>query len=209
MGARSTPIYTQGGLREAGANLVAAGLYLVFAATHLAAFVDAPRPSILVIVGIETLVAVLFLLRAPAARASFSLHSWIATLGGTLTPLLLRPGDAGHDVLAGQVIQCAGGALAVLSLAALNRSFGLLPAVRALRFGGPYRWVRHPIYAAYTVQNAGYLVSNATARNLAIVLVALAFQVLRIYDEERVLAAEPEYGRYMRETRWRLLPLVF
>ena len=209
MSERSTPKLTPGGLREAGANLVAAGLYLVFAGTHLQAFAATPRPSLLVVVGIETLVAVLFLFRAPASRASFSLYSWITTLGGTLLPLLLRPAAADHDVLLGQVIQCAGGALAVLSLASLRRSFGLLPAVRGLRFGGPYRWVRHPMYAAYTVQNAGYLLSNATAWNVSVAVLALAFQVLRIYNEERILASEPAYERYMRETRWRLVPRVF
>jgi protein-S-isoprenylcysteine O-methyltransferase Ste14 len=97
----------------------------------------------------------------------------------------------------------------VASLASLNRSFGLLPAVRPLRFGGSYRWVRHPIYAAYTIQNVGYLASNASARNLALVALALGFQVLRVYNEERVLSSVPEYGRYMERTRWRLLPLVF
>lgn len=200
---------TGNGLREAGANLVAAGLYLFFAAAHVRALAASPRASLLVVIVIETLVAVLFLLRAPAARASFSPYSWTTTLGGTLAPLLLRPVDGGEDVLLGQVIQCGGGALALLALASLNRSFGLLPAVRTLRFGGPYRWVRHPIYAAYAVQNAGYLVSNASTRNLVIVVAALVFQVLRVYNEERVLAEVPEYARYMRETRWRLLPLVF
>src|SRR5262245_65534110 len=162
---------TLSGMREAGANLVAAGLYLVFAAVHLQGFVLTHRPSLFLVVAVETLVAVLFVLRAPATQASLSLYSWITTLGGTLAPLLLRPADAGHDVLLGQVIQCAGGVLAVASLASLHRSFGLLPAVRPLRLGGAYRWVRHPLYAAYAVQNVGYLVSNATLRNLALVVV--------------------------------------
>ena len=197
------------GVREAGSNLVASGLYLVFAATHLQGYVATARPSLLVVVAMETLVALLFLLRAPATRVSLSPYAWITSLGGTVTPLLLRPVDVSHDVLLGQVIQCAGGALAVASLASLNRSFGMLPAVRPLRFGGPYRWVRHPIYAAYTIQNLGYLASNASARNLALVALAFGFQVLRVYNEERVLSSAPEYGRYMERTRWRLLPLVF
>jgi protein-S-isoprenylcysteine O-methyltransferase Ste14 len=196
-------------MREAGANLVAAGLYLVFAAVHTAAFAAAHRPSLLLAVLVETVVAVLFLLRAPATRTSFSAYAWITSLGGTLMPLLLRPVDAGHDVLLGQVTQCVGGGLALASLASLSRSFGLLPAVRTLRLGGAYRWVRHPLYAAYTIQNVGYLASNATARNLAIVVVAFVFQVLRVYNEERVLSSVPEYARYMRQTRWRFFPLVF
>lgn len=200
---------TVGGLREAGANLVASGLYLAFAATHLHAYAATHRPSLLVVIVIETLVAVLYLLRAPAERASLSAWAWITSLGGTLAPLLLRPVQGGEDVLAGQVIQCAGSAFALLALASLNRSFGILPAVRPLRFGGPYRWVRHPIYAGYAVQNLGYLASNASLWNVAILAAALGLQVLRVYNEERILSSVPEYARYMRQTRWRLLPLVF
>jgi protein-S-isoprenylcysteine O-methyltransferase Ste14 len=200
---------TLSGLREAGTNLAAAGYYLIFAGIHLEGFAATHRPSLLIVVLVEALVAVLFVLRAPATQASLSVYSWITALGGTLTPLLLRPTDAARDVLLGQVIQCTGGALAVASIASLSRSFGMLPAVRTLRFGGAYRWVRHPLYAAYTIQNVGYLASNATARNLALVVAALAFQVLRVYNEERVLSAAPEYERYMRQTRWRLFPLVF
>jgi protein-S-isoprenylcysteine O-methyltransferase Ste14 len=199
---------TGSGLREAGGNLVAAVLYLLFAGVHLQAFAVAPRPSLLVLVIIETFVAVMFLLRAPAERSTLSPYAWVTTLGGTLAPLLLRPVD-GVDVLLGQAVQVGGGTFALLALVSLNRSFGLLPAVRPLRRGGPYRWLRHPIYAGYTVQNLGYLASNPSARNLVIVLVALGLQVLRVYEEERLLASVPEYAAYKRQTRWRLLPLVF
>jgi protein-S-isoprenylcysteine O-methyltransferase Ste14 len=200
---------TVSGLREAGANVSAAVFYLAFAAVHVQGFAATGRPSLLVAVLIETLVAIMFLLRAPAERATSSPYAWVTTLGGTLLPLLLRPVAGDHDVLLGQVFQCSGGAFAVLSLAFLNRSFGLLPAVRLLRRGGPYRWLRHPIYAGYAVQNLGYLTSNASVRNLAVVVAALGFQVLRVYEEERLLASVPEYAAYMRQTRWRLLPLVF
>ncbi len=200
---------TPRGMREAGANLVAAGLYLVFAVAHLAAFAASHRPSLLLVFAIETLAGVLFVLRTPATRASFSPYSWITTLGGTFMPFLLRPIDATHDVWLGQVVQCCGAALAAFSLASLNRSFGLLPAVRALRVGGAYRWVRHPLYTAYTVQSVGYLVSNASARNLAIVAVAFAFQILRLHNEEHLLSTVPEYEAYKQQTRWRLFPLVF
>ena len=39
--------------------------------------------------------------------------------------------------------------------------------------------------------------------------VALAFQVARIFNEERFLSRYPEYRRYQRLTRWRLIPFVF
>lgn len=200
---------TVSGLREAGVNLVAAVLYVAFAAVHVSGLAATLRPSLFLAVAIETLVAVLFLLRAPAERATVTPYAWITSLGGTLTPLLLRPAAGGQDLLAGQVVQCGGAVLALVSLAFLSRSFGLLPAVRPLRLGGPYRWLRHPVYAGYTIQNLGYLASHATVRNLVVVAVALAFQVLRVQEEERLLGSVPEYAAYTRRTRWRLLPLVF
>jgi protein-S-isoprenylcysteine O-methyltransferase Ste14 len=197
------------GLREAAGNLVAALLYLAFASVHLRAFALSHRPSLLLLVGVETLVAVLFLLRSPAERTSTSPYAWLTTLGGTFTPLLLRPPEAAGDVPLGQLVQCVGAALSVYALMSLNSSFGLLPAVRKVRIQGPYRFVRHPLYATYTIQQLGYLVSNATLANLAIVAVAFAFQVLRVHEEERVLSTVPAYESYKQRTRWRLIPLVF
>lgn len=196
-------------MREAAGNLGAAALYLLFAAVHLAGFARSHRPGLLLVVALETLAAVLFLLRSPAERSSASPWAWITTVGGTFAPLFLRPADVAGDVPLGQLVQCGGAALAVYALASLNRSFGLLPAVRKLRVRGAYRFVRHPLYAAYTVEQAGYLVSNATAWNLAIVAVALGCQLLRVHNEERMLSAVPEYESYKQRTRWRLIPLVF
>ncbi len=114
----------------------------------------------------ESLAAVLFVLRSPASRTSTSAWSWFTTVGGTFAPFLLRPTGAASDLAVGQVIQVAGAAMAILSLASLNRSFGLLPAVREVQCGGAYRVVRHPLYAAYTVQNLGYLASNLSVCEL-------------------------------------------
>lgn len=200
---------TARGLREAGVNLLAAVLYLGFAGVHVRAFAATQRPSLLVVVVVETFIAALFVLRAPAARATVSPYAWITSIGGTLAPLLMRPVAGGHDALPSQLVQLAGAAFALVAVASLSRSFGLLPAVRIVRRGGPYRWIRHPLYAGYTIQLVGYVASNASARNVAILVAATGFQILRIREEERLLASVPEYAAYMRETRWRLVPRVF
>jgi protein-S-isoprenylcysteine O-methyltransferase Ste14 len=199
---------TWAGLREAGVNVLLALLWGAFALVHLRNFLAHPRPSLLLIVAMETLAAVLFLLRAPASRTNTSPFAWLTTLGGTLAPLLLRPTGAA-DSIVGQVLQVAGALLALAALASLNRSFGLLPAVRDVRQGGVYRIVRHPLYAAYTLQFAGDLLSNRSATNLALVVAGLGFQILRMGTEERILSTEPAYREYMNRTRWRLLPFVY
>lgn len=200
---------TWGGMREAATNLALALLYAAFAWVHLRGFAVHPRPSLLIVVAMESVVAVLFVLRSPASRTSTSAWSWFTTVGGTFAPFLLRPTGAATDLGVGQVIQVAGAAMAILSLASLNRSFGLLPAVREVQCGGAYRVVRHPLYAAYTVQNLGYLASNLSAANCAVVVLALVFQVLRVLNEERLLSSEPTYRMYMDRTRWRLVPYLF
>lgn len=197
------------GLREAGTNLAVAAFYGLFALAHAQGFLRQPRASLLLAVLMEGAVAVLLVVRTRPERSSRSAWSWFTTVGGTLAPLLLRPGGEASDSPAGQALQALGAGLALLAVLSLRRSFGLLPAVRTLRVGGAYRWVRHPIYAAYTIQSAGYLLSNQTLANLAVVVVALLFQILRVYNEERLLASLPAYREYARRTRWRLLPPVF
>ena len=204
-----SPSLSWSGLREAGTNLSVATFYGLFALAHAQSYLVQQRVSLLLAVLMEGLVAVLLVVRSRPERASHSSWSWFTTVGGTMAPLLLRPGTEASDLAAGQVIQLLGAGLALLAVLSLQRSFGLLPAYRTLRVEGAYRLVRHPVYAAYTIQNVGYLLSNRTLANLAVVVVALLFQVLRVYNEERLLLALPSYRDYAQRTRWRLLPPVF
>jgi protein-S-isoprenylcysteine O-methyltransferase Ste14 len=200
---------TRAGVAEAGTNLVLALLYVAFAWTHLQAFRVHPRPSLVLLVAMEALIAVLAVVRERATRTSFSAGAWLTTVGGTFTPLLLRPAQVARDAWFGDVLQTAGFVLAVGSVLSLRRSFGLLPAIRGIRTAGAYRVVRHPLYAAYTLANVGYLASNGTARNASLVALALAFQILRIRNEERLLSAVPSYATYRDRVRWRLVPFVY
>jgi protein-S-isoprenylcysteine O-methyltransferase Ste14 len=142
-------------------------------------------------------------------RASFSAYSFVASLGGTFSALMLRPSGAVSDIFIGQVLQVIGYSFAIFALLSLSRSFGILPADRGVRTHGAYRFVRHPIYAAYLVHHIGYLISNFTLYNLFFVILTNFFQVLRIYDEEKFLSLSPEYRQFKEHTRWRLIPFVF
>ena len=197
------------GLATALTNLSVALLYGFFAAAHLASFASRHRASVILIVATEALFAFFVLIRTPARGASFAPRDAIATLGGTFAPLLVRPSLATHDLLAGEIIQILGACLSVLGVLSLNRSIGLFPAHREIKRRGAYRWVRHPLYCAYTVSNAGYLISNFSITNLLLTLAALAFQVIRIFNEERFLSRYAGYAEYKASTRWRLIPFVF
>ena len=73
---------------------------------------------------------------------------------------------------------------------------------------GPYRFVRHPIYAGVLVILAGVLVGYHDIVTLvSVACVALAL-VVRIGAEERaVLRTYPEYASYAQQTK-RIIPRV-
>jgi protein-S-isoprenylcysteine O-methyltransferase Ste14 len=75
---------------------------------------------------------------------------------------------------------------------------------------GPYRYVRHPLYAGGALLILGIpLWLQSTAGTLAS-LVPIAILVIRILLEERFLRRElPGYTGYTQGTRHRLIPLIW
>ena len=84
-----------------------------------------------------------------------------------------------------------------------------MAANRGVVSSGPYRLVRHPIYLGYLVTHAGFLLSNASARNAAIYAAAYVFQLARIHAEERILGQDGSYREYLRSVRYRLIPGLY
>ncbi len=159
----------------------------------------------------ETLVLLLILIRKPAKEISARAFDWVLAFGASWAPLLLRPADGialGPQEIA-WTLQTAGIAGQLWSKAALFRNFGVAPAVRGVSTKGPYRVVRHPIYAAYFIGQAGFLFVYPTLWNLTIVALFAVAQLLRVYAEERMLMQEPAYRDYAARVRWRLIPFVY
>jgi protein-S-isoprenylcysteine O-methyltransferase Ste14 len=109
----------------------------------------------------------------------------------------------------GQWIQMAGISLQVGAKLWLGRSFGLVPANRGLVLGGPYRFVRHPMYLGYFLNHMGYLVCTYSTRNLVVYSMLYAIQIGRIVQEERLLARDPKYEEYAKRVKWRFVPFVY
>ena len=106
-------------------------------------------------------------------------------------------------------IQLVGLAMATVAMGSLRRSFGLAPANRGVKTAGMYRYVRHPLYAAYLVTFTGYVLAYPAPRNLVVFACAVAGQVLRMQLEERLLLRDQQYVDYAARTRFRIVPGVY
>jgi protein-S-isoprenylcysteine O-methyltransferase Ste14 len=75
---------------------------------------------------------------------------------------------------------------------------------------GPYAWVRHPMYSGAFVLLAGVPLALGSWWGLLVVPLFVPVFVLRILNEEEVLARDlPGYASYQQRVRYRLLPFVW
>jgi protein-S-isoprenylcysteine O-methyltransferase Ste14 len=190
-------------------NLGAAVIYAFMAYRMGSDWLATGRLSSLFFLVIESVIMLFFLIRNMPKQTSMQPYDWFVALTATCLPLLLRPTVVIHDTSVLLVMQLAGIALSTLAVLSLNKSFGILPANRGIKQGGLYRYVRHPIYAGYVITYGAFLLQNASPENTAVVALFLVFLVLRILAEEEFLVKDPVYSKYMKQTRWRLLPGVF
>lgn len=151
------------------------------------------------------------LIRRPTAAISVRLGDWLLATTATAAPLLIAPVDASPSalVMPGVVLIVLGNCVQVLSKLFLRRSFGIAPANRGVKVGGPYRIVRHPMYAGYLMANVAVLMLMPSVLNLAIYAIGWTAQVLRVLAEERLLSQDAAYRAFQQTTRFRLIPGVF
>jgi protein-S-isoprenylcysteine O-methyltransferase Ste14 len=184
-------------------------LFLLFASANYSHWRRTGAPAGLGATLLEGWVAALFLVRRSTDRFSRRPIAWVAAAIGSCAMMLARPGGSGLPHLPCEIAQLLGVAIAFVSLAVLGRSFGLVAADRGLKTRGPYNVVRHPAYAGYLLCYAAYTAENPTVRNLALLLMSTLFQLVRINEEERVLASDAGYRSYRRAVRFRLVPLLY
>jgi len=155
--------------------------------------------------------AVLFLTRRRSNATSTRWQDWlVAAIGGWL-PFACQPDGSSSAALAtvGTAVQAVGLVLAVICLTSLGRSFGIVAADRGLKTGGAYALVRHPIYSAHLITQAGFLMANPSVYNGVLLAIVATAQVLRIGAEERLLEASSDYAAYKSSVRYRLVPGLY
>jgi protein-S-isoprenylcysteine O-methyltransferase Ste14 len=195
-------------LSQALIGAIMACAWLYFAVLHVRAFDAGGNPSYLVFCVTETLTAMLFLVRSAPVSVSPDPRDWALALGATFLPFLFLPSSSA-PVPQAALLVVAGALVQLTGMLSLNRSIGVVPALRVLKTGGLYRIVRHPLYASYLLTFSGYLLSNWSPRNLIVYLLSMALLAARIGREEAHLALDSDYRAYMGRVKFRVLPFVF
>jgi protein-S-isoprenylcysteine O-methyltransferase Ste14 len=123
------------------------------------------------------------------------------------------PEDAERPLsLAGLALAVAGAFVVLWAGFALRHELTPVPMPRRradVVEGGPFRWVRHPMYAGGLLFFVGVSLL-ASVLSLALTVVLGAVWALKATDEERRLAERfPQYDDYRRRVRFRLVPGIY
>jgi isoprenylcysteine carboxyl methyltransferase (ICMT) family protein YpbQ len=159
----------------------------------------------------EGLVVFYFLIRRRALNISRRPVEWLAAMIATCAALLVLP-EPGQGLVPLQLAACvllAGMIIQILAKITLGRSIGCVPAHRGVKVSGPYRFIRHPMYAGYSLSHLAFLAANPSFWNAAIYAVEFALLLYRLGAEERLLSRDPLYADYRRVVRYRLIPGLF
>jgi protein-S-isoprenylcysteine O-methyltransferase Ste14 len=92
-----------------------------------------------------------------------------------------------------------------------RRSFHLAanPTAGGLVMTGPYRYIRHPIYAALCLFTGAAVAAHLSWKTGLCFALMLGCALLRIFCEERLVSVRyPEYQDYAATT-WRMVPYIF
>jgi protein-S-isoprenylcysteine O-methyltransferase Ste14 len=168
--------------------------------------------ALLAAAGFDLLLIYLLVVRdKPVAKSKGVLPRFFGVLGTfTGVGILQLPVaqlSLGMQILAAALIGL-GSLGSMLVLWWLGKSFSIMPEARKLVTGGPYAYVRHPLYAVEIITIIGTAVQFTPPWSWVIALAVVALLWIRSHYEEQVLeAAYPEYGAYRAKTA-RFIPGV-
>lgn len=159
----------------------------------------------------QILVLVFCLLRRPATKISLSLWDWTLAFGASFLPLLVKPatGSPLVPLPLAAVLMLVGVTLHLSAKLTLRRGFGVVAANRGIVLSGPYRLVRHPMYAGYFMTQLAILLAGPNTYNVCIVSMAWVLQVLRLHAEERFYSRDAAYAELCKRTRYRIIPYIY
>jgi protein-S-isoprenylcysteine O-methyltransferase Ste14 len=178
---------------------------------ELAKFLDL-LSSISTLVFFSLVIALVFARRMPVAKSNGLWPRLVAIIGGNLEVALgtLHPVALPLSLkLVSTTLIILGTGAEIVVLIWLGRSYSIFPEARKLVVEGPYRRIRHPLYLTAAIATIGIAIGYAQPWAALLAFVTFAFQIRRMHNEERVLAAAfPEYAAYAARTK-RLIPGIY
>lgn len=160
--------------------------------------------------GLEVMFLTFSLLHTPK-QISHNVLAWIASaliaIYPTLTPYLIhaRTLPLWRESVS-ETLQLMALAWEMWAIFVLRGSFTQLPEAHRLVTKGPYRWMRHPLYAAYVVGFFGVAFAVMQPLFWGAFFLFVALEIIRALAEERVLNAQfLEYKTFAQQTG-RFLP---
>ena len=199
------------GVRSITVNALLSSLYAFFLYANVKFFLQTGSLVSAGLVIFNTIAMTCVLVRRSASRVTGSIPKRVIACVTFLLPYGMRPVASTPWVLVVPSIlgQVAGLVLMIASLVALNRSIGILAANRGVKTGGPYAWIRHPMYAGEILFLFSFLLSNWMFLNAVVVCAILAGQLARLLHEEALLLRDERYALYQTAVPHRLVPWVF
>jgi protein-S-isoprenylcysteine O-methyltransferase Ste14 len=192
-------------------NLCVAGFWLLLLTASYTNWTMTGQLSSLGLAAVNAIICILFLTRRMSTRLSDRGADYVVAFLTVALAMFLRPHPSANQALitASLPFKAVGIVGLLVALISLGRSFGIVPANRGIKREGLYRIVRHPIYASQLIFHVGYLLGNASGRNLLLVILVMAGQVYRLLAEERLLREDGAYRDYAQAVRYRLVPGIF
>lgn len=194
---------------EKTGNILAASFFSIFVYVYIHQLFSHFRTSLLLMLIKESLDITFFLCRKTPIVVTFRVIPWIIALGGTLTPLTMVPTNPATDSIIGETFQYVGLIFQILAILSLNRSWGIVPAIRDIKTHGTYHFVRHPLYLSYFISLTGFVINNFSLQNVSLLLTLVALQLYRIQKEEELLFQDQSYVEYATHTKWKMIPFIY
>ena len=160
-----------------------------------------------------SLLSILFIIRLEPIKKAKGILPRVLAIAGTFSMALVttfpRANLSLTQTVIASLLSLVGTGLSLFALAHLGRSFSIMAEARRLVTSGPYRIVRHPLYAFEAVASLGILFQFFSFYTVLIYLAHCFFQLQRMRNEEAVLEGVfPEYQAY-RLTTARVIPRIY
>ena len=189
--------------------------FVFFAAFAASLFFRMPEMSVLLVpmIGKELFQAFTFLIRERPHASVGTLKARLAAYAGTFllvgffhgvrtwSPESFTINEVPQISALGGMLWLVGTVLVCVALWSLRYAFSIEPEARNVVRTGAYKFVRHPVYAAYVLQYLGIWLMHPSMVLAAGIVIWFGLQLTRMHFEERILTDTfPEYEFYKRTT---------